>query len=309
MSPRHTALMLASALILAPLVAHAAALDAPTVAVTAIGHGKIAMNVTAGPSGLPNGFAVYWMTQTDYDDYGDVWPDQLSYPSLHWAQFTGAPTLNTGGGAYTTFKLGPGETINVELGDLFDESGLTTNDTGELEYTTSSGTDYVLCAYAIGGTGGTRSVYSLNGAGTTTAPVNCTFTLGYWKNHPAAWSSVATLMVGTVTYTNAQLMSILNTPAGGNGLISLAHQLITAKLNILVNGADATAISGTIGAADALIGGLVIPPVGGGFLAPGSTSALTETLDDWNNGIFGPGHCGDTPAKSSTWGRIKTLYR
>jgi hypothetical protein len=238
-----------------------------------------------------------------------VWPDLLSYPTLHWAQFTGAPELNTGNGAYTTFKIGPGETINVEVGDLFDESGVTTNDNGDLEYTPSYGTDYVLCAYAIGGTGGGRSPYSVNLNGTTTTPVNCTFTFGYWKNHPEAWGSVTSLTLGTVSYTKAQLLSILGTAVVGNGLVSLAHQLIAAKLNIAVNGADGSAVSGTIAAADAQIGGLVVPPVGSGFLSPSSTSAKTQILDDWNNGITGPGHCGDTPTGSTTWGRIKTLYR
>ena len=143
---------------------------------------------------------------------------------------------------------------------------------------------------------------------TTSALVqNCTFTQGYWKNHPGVWP-VPSLTLGTVAYTQAQLLAIFGQPAAGNGLISLAHQLIAAKLNI-ANGADPTAISATILAADALIGGLVVPPVGAGFLAPASTSALTQALDDYNNGLTGPGHCGETPARTATWGQVKTLYR
>jgi hypothetical protein len=111
-----------------------------------------------------------------------------------------------------------------------------------------------------------------------------------------------------VTYTKPQLLSILNQPAGGNGLIILCHQLIATKLNIL-NGADGSGISATVAAADALIGGLVCPPVGSGYLAPSSTNSLTNTLDDWNNGVTGPGHCGSTPVRESTWGRIKAIYR
>ncbi len=52
-------------------------------------------------------------------------------------------------------------------------------------------------------------------------------------------------------------------------------------------------VTDAIAAADALIGGLVIPPVGGGTLAPSATGALTTTLDNYNQGITGPGHCGD----------------
>jgi hypothetical protein len=123
---------------------------------------------------------------------------------------------------------------------------------------------------------------------------SCTFSQGYFKTHYPNWpSSVISggLTLGTVSYTVSQLEDILlGTPAGGNGLVSLAHQLIAAKVNI-ANGADGTAAAAAIAAADALIGGLVIPPVGGGFLASSSTSALTQTLNDYNTGVTGPGHC------------------
>jgi hypothetical protein len=100
----------------------------------------------------------------------------------------------------------------------------------------------------------------------------------------------------------------LTAPAQGNGLISLAHQLIATKLNIL-GGADPTAIAHTVSVADALILGRVVPPVGTGFLPPSASDDLTEALDDYNNGITGPGHCGTTPARTTTWGQLKSLYR
>jgi hypothetical protein len=131
----------------------------------------------------------------------------------------------------------------------------------------------------------------------------CTYTQGYWKTHgpvptgnndnewPASVLSGG-MLLGTVNYPAAQLQSIFDTPVAGNGLISLAHQLITAKLNI-ANGASApTAVTDAIAAADALIGTLVVPPGGSGYLAPSATSALTTTLDNYNNGLIGPGHCG-----------------
>jgi hypothetical protein len=99
---------------------------------------------------------------------------------------------------------------------------------------------------------------------------------------------VTSLTLGTVSYTDLQIQSILDTP--GNGLVALAHQLIAAKLNV-ANGADDSAIAGAIVAADALIGGLVVPPVGTGTLAPSATSTLTSTLDSFNQGVIGPGHC------------------
>jgi len=123
----------------------------------------------------------------------------------------------------------------------------------------------------------------------------CTFTWGYWKNHagtkhqPNAWP-VSSLTLGTVTYTKTQLLDILNTSVTGNGLVSLAHQLIAAKLNVA---AGASPPSPDIALADALIGGLVIPPVGSGSLDPSVTSALTDALDGWNTGLTGPGHCAE----------------
>ncbi len=308
MFPRFSALLLAGTLAVALAApAFAQALDAPTITFATAGHGKIELTVTAGPSGAPNGFTVYWMTQTDYDNYGDVWPTSTTYPGLNWASFTGVPTLNTGNGLYTSYVLGPSQSVLVEIGDLLDETGLTTNSPGDLLYSSTAGTSYQFCVFANGGTTASKSTISLNAAGTTTLVQNCTFTFGFWKNHAAAWP-VTSLTLGTVTYTQTQLLQILGQPAGGNGLISLAHQLIAAKLNIL-NGADPTAVSSTISSADALIGGLVIPPIGSGFLAPSVTSPLTSTLDDYNNGIIGPGHCNETPARSSTWGSIKAHYR
>lgn len=120
----------------------------------------------------------------------------------------------------------------------------------------------------------------------------CTLTQGYWKNHPEAWP-VASLALGARTYSASELLDILNQPpSGGNGLVSLAHQLIAAKLN-LARGADGTALGTAVADADALIGSLVVPPVGSGFLASSATSALTTILDDYNSGVTGPGHCAD----------------
>ena len=127
----------------------------------------------------------------------------------------------------------------------------------------------------------------------------CTFTQGYWKTHgPAGCATgnntnqwpVSSLTLGTVSYSQTQLCSIMNTSPRGNGLISLAHQLIAAKLNI-ANGADPTAIASFITAADALIGNKVVPPIGSGSLSSSAVNALVSALTNYNEGITGPGHC------------------
>lgn len=125
-----------------------------------------------------------------------------------------------------------------------------------------------------------------------TAGDDCTLTQGYWKNHPNAWP-VTSVTLGSVTYTKAQALAILDQSVNGNGLVGLAHQLIAAKLNV-ASGSTNT-IATTITASDALIGALVVPPVGSGYLAPSSASSLGHALDDYNMGTTGPGHCEGTP--------------
>ena len=100
----------------------------------------------------------------------------------------------------------------------------------------------------------------------TGTPFACVRGQGYWKNHPDAWP-VTELQLGNVTYTQEQLLAILHQPVRGNGLLILAHQLIAAKLNIAA-GADPSCIQDAIAEADALIGDLVVPPIGDGYLSP-----------------------------------------
>jgi hypothetical protein len=137
-------------------------------------------------------------------------------------------------------------------------------------------------------------------------PGGCVFGFGYWKNHPQAWP-VTELQLGNVTYTQDELLSIMHEPVRGNGLISLAHHLITAKLNV-ANGADPSCIQQTIADADALIGDLVVPPVGDGYLAPRDVNALKDTLEAYNEGQLCAPSCDNegtpTPAPTTTPARI-----
>jgi len=303
MTTRYSVFLLAAALAIAPTMARAAAYSTPTVQLMGVSTPKLTLKVIAGASGTPQGFSMYWMTQSDYDDYGNVWPEQLTYPTLHWANFTGAPTLNTWDGLYTTYQLGPNQEILIELGDLEDEQGMTTNSPNELDVET----DYVVCAFANGGGGSTRSSYSLNSTGATVdKPRQCVHSKGYWKNHPNQWP-VSSLVLGTVSYTKAQLLQILNQPGQGNGLVTLAKQLIATKLNI-ANSADPAPIASEVAAADTKIGSLVVPPIGSGYLAPSTTSKLTQDLDDFNTGKTET-TCQTTATQTSSWGRLKSLYR
>jgi hypothetical protein len=79
----------------------------------------------------------------------------------------------------------------------------------------------------------------------------CPLGQGFWKNHPDAWP-VTSLTLGSQTYTQAELLTLLDTPPRGDASLILAHQLIAAKLNI-ANGSDPTPISATITDADSLL--------------------------------------------------------
>src|SRR3982751_3174613 len=121
----------------------------------------------------------------------------------------------------------------------------------------------------------------------------CVVTLGFWKNHLAAFLARTPndgLNLGNHRYTETQLLSILKTAPAGNGLIQLARQLITAKLN---GGQFDPNIDDAAAAAAALLGNRIIPPVGSGFLSPSVTGSLIEQLTAFNEGKAGTPHCGD----------------
>lgn len=282
----------------AAAIASAAPYDTPSVEVVDASRSSITLRVTAGATGAPAGFMVEWMTAADYYTYG--WSYGYLYTCMCW----GVPTWNFDRTGQASYGLAPGGSQIYEGGDQFDETGLTTQYTDEL----APGTEYYFRVRAIGDANGENSAWSSSVEATTDNTANdCTYTLGYWKNHPEAWP-VGSLTLGSVNYTAAELLSILNAPAAGNGLIILCHQLIAAKLNI-ANGADPSPVSATITAADAQIGALVCPPVGSDYLAPATTSANATILDNYNNGNTTVPHCGETPTRASSWGRVKSLYR
>jgi hypothetical protein len=84
-------------------------------------------------------------------------------------------------------------------------------------------------------------------------PTKCPQGQGYWKNHLNVWP-VSSLILGSQTYSKAELLQILGNPGGGDASQILAVQLIAAKLNI-AHGSDPAPISATIAAADRLLAG------------------------------------------------------
>jgi hypothetical protein len=253
---------------------------------------NIEISVTAGQTGAAAGFSIQWMTLADYVALGSQWPVTLQVPNAQAPSFCKA---NFSGivpsSGCIPYNLHPGQSVTVVIGDdsLYDNCAVSSPCSGA---PLLCNTAYVFRAFAVDATGQLRVSDTITCA---TLPCvggsSCTYSQGYWRNHPNAWP-VTSLALGTVTYQAAELMSILDNPARGNGLVILTHQLIAAKLNI-ANGADPSAVQQTITDADNMIGALVVPPIGNGYLAPGQTGDLTETLTEYNEGTIGPGHCND----------------
>ena len=283
-------------------------LDAPSAALLTADRASITLRVKAGPGGAPAGFIVEWLTAGQYYALGG-WP--VSVASLKGSDFTGVPTLYVTPGV-ESFRLGAGQVAEVVIGELFDETGLEASDHAEL----AEGTEYVVRARAVAAWPGAGESANSNTIACSTAPrtsTDCTVSLGYWTRHPESWSRVTSLALGSVTYTQAQILAILRQPAQGNGLISLAHQLIATRLNLLLGVVPPASVNLAVGQADATIGTLVVPPVGGGRLVPCATRHLTWTLRSFNTGQLGPDRCpGNMEIVSTTgatWGMLKSIYR
>src|SRR5688572_4120879 len=177
----------------------AAALDAPVVVPMQSKPGSVRLMVHAGDSGAPLGFYIERMKKSEYDALGG-WPTS---PTGSWMSgtFTGTPSFNIQGTG-DAYALAPSEAIEVELGQLFDETGVSATDLEELQ----PNTQYVIRVKTNGTgpfapSGFTETIV----VGSAPLAQNCTFTQGYWKNHTEAWP-VTNLTLGTVNYTAAELL-------------------------------------------------------------------------------------------------------
>jgi hypothetical protein len=295
--------------------------DTPIISCAGSTEGSIDIRVCApsgtGATGAPAGFSIQWMTKAEFDVYG--WPDDSGSP---FPRETFCKASFSGNAFGSRYNLGPGDCVTVRIGDLLFDNGASTSEGCDVAL--KCGTTYVFRVFAHATRSLRRSDFTGNLECSTEAcdPGRCTLTQGFWRTHPCDWpspfvpgangtasltqcaltgnpnqqcacDSSNTIMLGSKAYTQCQLLCILATPAGGNGLISLAHQLIAAKLNTL-NGAGCSSANSSIADADALIGNLVVPPIGSGSLHPSVTSALVTALNNYNNGSGGgdcPGHC------------------
>jgi hypothetical protein len=134
----------------------------------------------------------------------------------------------------------------------------------------------------------------------------CTRTPGYWKTHAGfgpqadAVTPLLPISLGTaggaktvVVTTAAQAVAILKKDDSSNGIEKLYAHLLAAKLN-LASGASGSSIASTIAAADAF---LATHNAADWASLSGAQQAMVlgwkDALDAYNNGLSGPGHCGD----------------
>ena len=116
----------------------------------------------------------------------------------------------------------------------------------------------------------------------------CTYTIGYWKNHPYDWP-VEDLSI----YTGHEAMLILWTPPKkGNAYLILAHQYIAAELNAL----NGTSVPDVVNTAWLDAQEILLQYKDEGTIPKKSEDRdlaidLASILDDYNNGLIGPGHC------------------
>jgi drug/metabolite transporter superfamily protein YnfA len=132
----------------------------------------------------------------------------------------------------------------------------------------------------------------------------CTLTPGYWKTHssygPAPYDDTwAQIGEDTPFFLSGQsYYEVLWTPPqGGNAYYILAHAYIAAELNFL-NGADSSAAQDSFDEATVLFEKYKPDEVAGmkgknGKATRADFIALAEILDDYNNGLIGPGHCSE----------------
>ncbi len=156
-------------------------------------------------------------------------------------------------------------------------------------------------ATLIEGTSGTShnssATVDLASAGCTTG---CTLTQGYWKTHsvegPAPyddnWANLGPLQEDTVFFSSGKTWyQVFWTAPAGNAYYILAHQYMAAELNVL-NGATTTPeVDAALAQAETLFAS-----VDGTRLTKAQSDlakSLAATLDNWNQGITGPGHCSE----------------
>jgi hypothetical protein len=125
----------------------------------------------------------------------------------------------------------------------------------------------------------------------------CTLTPGYWKTHskygPAQYDSTWALIGEDTAFflSGKTWYEVLWTPpSGGNAYYILAHAYIAARLNVLAGTSTTPAVDAALAWATTFFSTHGPSPSPSGSLRATALANAT-TLDNYNNGLIGPGHC------------------
>lgn len=154
----------------------------------------------------------------------------------------------------------------------------------------------------------------------------CTLTQGYWKNHSdcktngkgperdATWDLIEgedkngnpSTGESTIFFKSAQdYCEVFDTNAGKGGkYYNLAHQYMAAELNLLSD-ADPASIADAFNEATDFFEMYSPEDVDGDKELEEDCVRLGKILDDYNNGLIGPGHCDDNDEDSYTFTKMK----
>lgn len=124
----------------------------------------------------------------------------------------------------------------------------------------------------------------------------CTFTQGYWKNHydgagsPGSNRDRPWPIDEDTELCGRSWLATFDVAPQGDAFFILAHQYLAASLNVAAGASAPADVSSALDEAEALLADCVV--------ADGERARALELaalLDDFNNGVIGPGHCGDAP--------------
>jgi hypothetical protein len=124
----------------------------------------------------------------------------------------------------------------------------------------------------------------------------CTFTQGYWKTHATGNKADATwALVGgpdaAFFSSGMSWLTLFNTaPKNGNAYIILAHQYMAAKLNMLAGASSTAQVDAAMTWATSFFS-TYTPTSTLSTSVRDEAIANAGTLDAYNNGVIGPGHC------------------
>lgn len=130
----------------------------------------------------------------------------------------------------------------------------------------------------------------------------CTRTQGYWKTHsiygPAPYDDTwAAIGEDTAFFLSGQsYYEVMWTAPKGNAYYNLAHQYIAAVLNVEAGATAPDEVIDAIAEAELLFAAWTPAQIGalrGNAALRQDFLELAELLDDYNNGLIGPGHCSD----------------